>query len=98
MATIQKPYTNWLGMNYRTKGSVRMNDVIGIAWFKDEATYRRALAIYKEVLGPTSQEVAETLEEYAELFRRAGRTREADSLDVRAQRILDASDPAAPVP
>jgi hypothetical protein len=23
-----------------------MNDIIGIAWFKDEATYRRALAIF----------------------------------------------------
>jgi hypothetical protein len=25
-----------------------MNDVIGIAWFKDEATYRRALAIFTD--------------------------------------------------
>jgi hypothetical protein len=25
-----------------------MNDVIGIAWFKDEATYRRALAIFAD--------------------------------------------------
>jgi hypothetical protein len=25
-----------------------MNDVIGIAWFKDEATYRRALAIFSD--------------------------------------------------
>jgi hypothetical protein len=30
------------------KGRVRMNDVIGIAWFKDEATYRRALAIFTD--------------------------------------------------
>jgi hypothetical protein len=28
------------------KGKIRMKDVIGIAWFKDEATYRRALAIF----------------------------------------------------
>ena len=32
----------------RTKGSIGMNDVIGIAWFKDEATYRRALAIFTD--------------------------------------------------
>jgi hypothetical protein len=25
-----------------------MNDVIGIAWFKDELTYRRALAIFTD--------------------------------------------------
>ena len=25
-----------------------MNDIIGIAWFKDEATYRRALAIFAD--------------------------------------------------
>jgi hypothetical protein len=25
-----------------------MNDVIGVAWYKDEATYRRALAIFKD--------------------------------------------------
>jgi hypothetical protein len=25
-----------------------MNDVIGIAWFKDKATYRRALAIFAD--------------------------------------------------
>jgi len=25
-----------------------MNDVIGIAWFKDEATYRRALAVFTD--------------------------------------------------
>jgi hypothetical protein len=31
-----------------TKGGVRMNDVIGIAWYKDKATYRRALAIFTD--------------------------------------------------
>jgi len=25
-----------------------MNDVIGIAWYKDELTYRRALAIFTD--------------------------------------------------
>ncbi len=25
-----------------------MNDIIGIAWFKDESTYRRALAIFTD--------------------------------------------------
>jgi hypothetical protein len=30
------------------KGAVRMNDVIGIAWFKDELTYQRALAIFTD--------------------------------------------------
>ena len=25
-----------------------MNDVIGIVWYKDEATYRRALAIFTD--------------------------------------------------
>ena len=29
-----------------TKGNGSMNDIIGIAWFKDEATYRRALALF----------------------------------------------------
>ena len=31
-----------------TKGRVRMNSVIGISWFKDEATYRRALAVFTD--------------------------------------------------
>jgi hypothetical protein len=30
------------------KGGVTMNDVIGIAWFKDEPTYRRALDIFTD--------------------------------------------------
>jgi hypothetical protein len=31
-----------------TKGGVRMSDVIGIAWYKDEHAYRRALAIFTD--------------------------------------------------
>jgi hypothetical protein len=30
------------------KGSVRMSYVVGIAWFKDEAVYKRALAIFTD--------------------------------------------------
>jgi hypothetical protein len=30
------------------KGGFRMNDVIGIAWFRDEHTYRRSLAIFTD--------------------------------------------------
>lgn len=32
------------GAYWGTKGNFKMNDIIGIAWFKDEATYNRALA------------------------------------------------------
>jgi hypothetical protein len=30
------------------KGGASVNDVIGITWYKDEATYRRALAIFSD--------------------------------------------------
>jgi len=32
----------------RRKGGVGMKYVVGIAWYKDEATYRRALAIFTD--------------------------------------------------
>jgi hypothetical protein len=53
------------GENERTKGSVRMNDVIGIAWFKDELTYRRALGIFTD-----PQEMPASFEEWKALVER----------------------------
>ena len=43
----------------------RMNDVIGIAWFKDELTYRRALAIFTD-----SENMPATYEEWKALVGR----------------------------
>ena len=45
-----------------------MNDVIGIAWFKDEATYRRALAIFID-----SENMPDSFEDWKALV---GRERE----------------------
>ena len=42
-----------------------MNDVIGIAWFKDEITYRRALAIFTD-----SENVPATYEDWKALVGR----------------------------
>jgi hypothetical protein len=42
-----------------------MNDVIGIAWFKDEPTYRRALAIFTD-----SVNMPATYEDWKALVRR----------------------------
>ena len=42
-----------------------MNDVIGIAWFKDELTYRRALAIFTD-----SENMPVTYEEWKALVGR----------------------------
>jgi len=49
----------------RPKGSVRMNDVIGIAWYKDEVTYRRALAIFID-----SKNMPATYEDWQAIVRR----------------------------
>ncbi len=42
-----------------------MNDVIGIAWFKDEPTYRRALAIFTD-----SENMPATYEDWKSLVGR----------------------------
>lgn len=42
-----------------------MNDVIGIAWYKDELTYRKALAIFSD-----SQNMPATFEDWQTLVRR----------------------------
>jgi hypothetical protein len=42
-----------------------VNDVIGIAWYKDEATYRRALAIFTD-----SQNMPATFEDWRALVGR----------------------------
>ena len=42
-----------------------MNDVIGIAWFKDELTYRRALEIFTD-----SKNMPDTYEDWQALVRR----------------------------
>ena len=42
-----------------------MNDIIGIVWFKDEHTYRRALAIFTD-----SENMPATFEDWEVLVRR----------------------------
>jgi len=49
----------------KRKGGVRMNDVIGIAWFKDEPTYRRALGIFAD-----SENMPSTYEDWKALVGR----------------------------
>ena len=50
------------------KGGIRMNDIIGIVWFNDELTYRRALAIFTD-----SENMPATFEDWKALV---GRQRE----------------------
>ncbi len=49
--------------------------------------YRRALAIKEKALGPEHPRVATTLENYAALLRKTGRTTEATKMEARAKAI-----------
>jgi hypothetical protein len=51
-----------------------MNDVIGVAWFKDESTYRRALAIFTdpETMPATFADWKALVEKQCELIRGNG--------------------------
>ncbi len=51
-----------------------MNDLIGIAWFKDEPTYRRALAIFSdpENMPATYEDWKALIEREREEIKRAG--------------------------
>jgi hypothetical protein len=48
-----------------SKGAVRMNDIIGIAWYKDESAYQRALAIFTD-----SKDMPATYEDWQTLIGR----------------------------
>jgi len=52
-----------------------------------EPLYKRSLAIYEKALGPDHPDVATSLENLAELYRKTGRAKEAEWLDARAARI-----------
>ncbi len=52
-----------------------------------EPHYRRALAIVEKALGPEHPAVATSLENYAGLLRKTGRTEEAAGMEDRAQAI-----------
>jgi hypothetical protein len=48
-----------------TKGGVRMSYIVGIAWYKDKLTYRRALAIFTD-----PKDMPATYEDWQALVRR----------------------------
>jgi hypothetical protein len=57
-----------------------MHDVIGIAWFKDELTYRRALAIFTD-----SQNMPATYEDWKALVgRQCEEVKRAGNIAIRA--------------
>ena len=57
-----------------------MNDVIGIAWFKDELTYRRALAIFTD-----SKNMPATYEDWKALVgRQCEEIKGVGNIDLRA--------------
>ena len=57
-----------------------MNDVIGIAWYKDEATYRRALEIFTD-----SENMPASFEEWKALVaRQCGLIKDTGKIPIRA--------------
>ncbi len=52
-----------------------------------EPVYIRALAILEEALDPDHPDIADTLEDYAELLRQVGRDEEAEPMEERARAI-----------
>ena len=54
-----------------------------------EPLYRRALAILEKALGPEHPNVAQVLENYAELLRKTNRKTEAAKMEARAKAIRD---------
>ena len=68
---------NNLGLLYLAQGK----------YAEAEALYQRALAILEKSLGPEHPDVAQVLENYADLLRETGRGEEASSMEARAQAI-----------
>jgi len=54
-----------------------------------EPFFRRALAIWEKALGPEHPNVAQVLENYADLLRKTGREEEASGMEARAQAIRE---------
>ncbi len=52
-----------------------------------EPLYKRALAIFEKPLGPEHSDVAQSLENYAALLRKTGRTTDAAKMEARARGI-----------
>ncbi len=52
-----------------------------------EPRYKRALAIWEKALGPEHPSVAQSLENYAALLRKTGRSAEAIKMKARAKAI-----------
>ena len=52
-----------------------------------ETLYQRSLEIGRKVLGPERPTVATSLENYADLLRKTGRTTEAENMGARAKAI-----------
>ena len=69
-------YTN-LAVIYQAQGR----------YAKAEELYRRALAIYEEVLGPEQPQLARGLENLAALLRETGRKEQAEELAARAKAL-----------
>ncbi len=65
------------GVLYKTQGR----------YAEAEPLLKRALAIREKTLGPEHPRVATTLENYAALLRKTGRTTEAAKLEARAKAI-----------
>ena len=62
-----------------------MNGLAGVwrdegKYAQAESAYRRALAIREKAYGRSHSDVGETVRDYAELLRKAGRAREAEEL------------------
>lgn len=56
-------------------------------YIEAERLYRRALAVWEELLGPDNPWVAEALEKYAELLRQTNRAGKANEMALRAKAI-----------
>jgi hypothetical protein len=54
-----------------------------------EPLYRHALASMEKTFGPNNANVAQVLDPFAQMLRKAGRTGEAESLEVRAKAIRE---------
>ena len=66
-----------MGIVYRLQGR----------YAEAEPLYKRALAILEKALGPDHPDVATTLENYAALLRKTGRTTEATKMEARAKAV-----------
>ncbi len=57
-------------------------------WYADaEPLYKRSLAIREKALGPEHPHVAQSLENYAALLRKTGRSAEAAKMEAHAEAI-----------